>query len=154
MVRSARTSPRIVALRGAAYAAILYAGVYLEFGVPVFLALVIHAMFTCGTSDRWAGDASAYSVFNDGERIAGTMAAEDIDAQMRNGGHAPRKQPAYESSFVQNALRGWGGGVGSSSSKSAAPRAAPASEEELRRRRAAAADAAQARAERSRVEQE
>lgn len=145
MVSSAATPRRAKAFKVALYAAAWYAGCYVEMGVPVFLALAMYALFTFGTGERWAGDASAYSVFNDGERITGTMTADQIDAQMRNGGHAPRAAASSESSFVQSALRGWGGGGEHSG---AAPRRADASVsgEELHRRRAAAADAAQARA--------
>jgi hypothetical protein len=107
-------------------------------------------MFTIGTSERWAADSSAYSVFNDGVSITGTMSAHQIDEQMRNGGHsmrAPSSQP--ESSFVQKALRGWGGGstfargLGSTEDVQVHVQV---DEAELRRRRAAAADAAQVRA--------
>ena len=146
MVRSARAAPLVNLGKAAAFAAAWGLGVYAEFGVPVFIGLLIFAMFTIGTSERWAADSSAYSVFNDGVSITGTMSAHQIDEQMRNGGHsmrAPSSQP--ESSFVQKALRGWGGGstfargLGSTED-------VQVDEAELRRRRAAAADAAQVRA--------
>ena len=139
----------MVATKAAVYAGIWCAGIYIEMGVPVFMALIIYAMFTCGTGEKWSGETSAYSVFNDGNQLAGTMSAEQIDAQMRNGGHAPRKAAEYESNFIQNALRGWGGGSEASrrptpSASDGAPR-----DDELRRRRAAAANAAQERFARS-----
>ena len=146
MVRSARASPLVNLGKAALFAAAWGVGVYAEFGVPVFIGLLIFAMFTIGTSERWAADSSAYSVFNDGVSITGTMSAHQIDEQMRNGGHsmrAPISQP--ESSFVQKALRGWGGGstfargLGSTVD-------VQVDEAELRRRRAASADAAQVRA--------
>ena len=144
MVKSARPPTHVWLVKAAVFATIWAAGVYVEFGVPVFLALVIFAMFTCGTGEKWAGEASAYSVFNDGQHIAGTMSADQLDAQMRNGGHAPRASPPeYESSFIQNALRGWGGGTEQRPANRGSKQ--PIAEDELRRRRAAAADAAQAR---------
>ena len=149
MVRSAVTPIHVTVIKAVIFAGIWYVGVCVEMGVPVFLALTIYAMFTCGTGKRWSSEESAYSVFNEGSKsIAGTMTAAQIDAQMRNGGHAPRTQSAYESSFVQSALRGWGGG--SEHGKTGAPRAGtPADDAELLRRRRAAADAAQARAARA-----
>ena len=150
MVRSARAAPLVNLGKAAAFAAAWGLGVYAEFGVPVFIGLLIFAMFTIGTSERWAADSSAYSVFNDGVSITGTMSAHQIDEQMRNGGHsmrAPSSQP--ESSFVQKALRGWGGGstfargLGSTEDVQVHVQV---DEAELRRRRAAAADAAQVRA--------
>ena len=148
MLRSSTTPLHLKLAKAAAYGGVWYAGAYVEMGVPTFLALVIYAMFTCGTGTKWAGDASAYSIFNDGENIAGSMTAAQIDAQMRNGGHAPQKAAVYESSFVQSATRGWGGGSEYQPAVARAGRAASGEDEELRRRRAreAAAAAAQARA--------
>ena len=145
MVRSA-TPLHVKLAKAAAYGGVWYAGAYVEMGVPTFIALVIYAMFTCGTGTKWAGDASAYSIFNDGENIAGSMTAAQIDAQMRNGGHAPQKAAVYESSFVQSATRGWGGGSEHQPAVARAGRPASGEDEELRRRREAAAAAAQARA--------
>lgn len=131
--------------KAVAFAAAWGAGVYAGFGVPAFIGLLILAM-SVGTSERWASDASAYSVFNDGTRIAGTLSADQLDEQMRNGGHAKqRAHAAPESSFLQNALRGWGGGVESARARNK-PSGGAVDEAELRRRRSAAADAAQARA--------
>ena len=146
MVRSSATPLHVKLAKAAAYGGVWYAGAYVEMGVPTFIALVIYAMFTCGTGTKWAGDASAYSIFNDGENIAGSMTAAQIDAQMRNGGHAPQKAAVYESSFVQSATRGWGGGSEHQPAVARAGRLASGEDEELRRRREAAAAAAQARA--------
>eukprot|EP00966_Prymnesium_polylepis_P077143 1786983-Prymnesium_polylepis.1 len=84
-MRAARLIYKIVA-----FVAVWVAAAYVELGTPAFIALLIAAMFTCGTGEKWSSDASAYSVFNDGERVAGTLSAEQIDGQMRNGGHAVR----------------------------------------------------------------
>ena len=146
MVRSSAAPRHAVLTKAAIYAAIWYAGVCVEMGVPVFLGLIIFAMFTCGTSEKWAGDASAYSVFNDGERIAGTMTAEQVDAQMRNGGSVPQRAATYESSFLRKATRGWGGGSEQRPLTSPRTGTPAASGEQLRQRREAAAAAAQARA--------
>ena len=143
MVRSATTPLTVRLAKACAYAAVWYLGVYVKLGVPTFFALVIFAMFTCGTGERWAGDSSAYSVFNGGgERIAGTMTAEQIDAPMRNGGHAPRQENSYESNFVKTALRGWGGGSDHQPLHAAKH---AMDEQQLRQRREVAAAAAQAR---------
>ena len=146
MVRSSTTPLHVKLAKAAAYGGVWYAGAYVEMGVPTFLALAIYAMFTCGTGTKWAGDASAYSIFNDGESIAGSMTAAQIDAQMRNGGHAPQPAAVYESSCVQSALRGWGGGSGHQPAVARAGRRASGDEEPRRRTREAAAAAAQARA--------
>mmetsp|Transcript_46687 Transcript_46687/g.99582 ORF Transcript_46687/g.99582 Transcript_46687/m.99582 type:complete len:155 (-) Transcript_46687:89-553(-) len=147
MVRAADSAMHVLLAKAAVFAALWFAGVSVSFGTPVFIVLVIVAMFTCGTSQKWRGDASAYSVFNDGVRIAGTMSADQIDAQMRNGGHAPRVNRPAESAFVQAAVRGWGGGAATAPQKARvrAASAAENSEEDIRRRRAAAGAAAEAR---------
>ena len=146
MVRTSTTPLHVKLAKAAAYGGVWYAGAYVEMGVPTFLALAIYAMFTCGTGTKWAGDASAYSIFNDGENIAGSMTAAQIDAQMRNGGHAPQQAAVYESSFVQSALRGWGGGSEHQPAVARAGRPASGDEELRRRAREGAAAAAQARA--------
>jgi len=143
MVKSARPSRTRQGVKVAAFFAAWYAGVYVGLGVPVFLGLLIIAMFTCGTSEKWQGEESAYSVFNDGKRIAGTMTADQIDEQLKHGGQPLQSTPKYESSFVKNAIRGWGGGA--EHSRSARPAAGSTEQEELRQRRLAAAGAAQAR---------
>ena len=145
MVHSSTTPLHVKLAKLAVYASVWYAGAYVEMGVPTFLALTIYAMFTCGTGTKWDGDASAYSIFNGGENIAGSMTAAQIDAQMRNGGHAPQQAAVYESSFVRSALRGWGGGSEHQPAVARAGRQGT-SDEELRHRRNAAAAAAQARA--------
>ena len=127
------------------FAVVWCAGAHVEFGVPTFIGLLIFAMFSCGTGEKWSSQASAYSVFNDdGNRIAGTMSAEQIDGQMRNGGHAVRQTNERESTFVQTAVRGWGGGI--ESVKRAPPTDDPLDPAEMRRRRSLAAEAAQVRA--------
>ena len=99
MVRSARAAPLVNLGKAAAFAAAWGLGVYAEFGVPVFIGLLIFAKFTIGTSERWAADSSAYSVFNDGVSITGTMSAHQIDEQMRNGGHSMRAPSLLGVSF-------------------------------------------------------
>ena len=141
-VWAARTASKAVA-----FGAMWYAGVHVGLGVPAFIGLLIVAMFTCGTGEKWSGQASAYSVFNDGERITGTMSAEQLDGQMRNGGHAVQsKKTDFDSSFIQNAMRGWGGGSASASGGHKRCSVDPENDLELRRRRSQVAAAAQARA--------
>ena len=102
-------------------------------------------MFTCGTSEKWASQSSAYSVFNGGEQIAGTLSARQVDEQMRNGGHARRAAAApAESTFMQSALRGWGGG--STTVPAQGGVRADLSQADLRLRRAVQAEAAEKRA--------
>ena len=142
MVRSAESGRYSkVAAAGIAW----YAGIYVGLGTPVFIGLLILAMFTCGTSEKWPSQSSAYSVFNGGEQIAGTLSARQIDEQMRNGGHARRAAatPA-ESTFMQSALRGWGGG--STTVPVQGGVRAEVSQADLRLRRAAQAEAAEKRA--------
>jgi hypothetical protein len=110
------------------------------FGMPAFIALTCGALFFFGTSERWAADTSAYSVFNtNGRRIAGTMSAEQIDAQLRSGGQADVREAGR-----QIGGHWWGSGHALDAKPAAATTAAP-TPSELRERRAAAADAAQAR---------
>ena len=145
MVTSARTSWLQVLIKLLPYILAWAAAASLDFGVPAFLALCIVAMFS-GTRERWQSEnnRSAYSVFNErGERIAGTLTADQIDGQLRNGGHAARDQAD------QASIGGhwWGGGkkLGASDTSTAAV-AAPDDQEARRRQRVAAAAAADARA--------
>ena len=148
MVRSSQASARVWTLKSscklAAFGLVWYVGVRCEFGTPTFIGLLIVAMFTCGTGKKWSSEPSAYSVFNGGERINGTLSADMLDGQMRNGGHAVRSKPEEDSSFIQNATRGWGGGVGGRSTRAAADK--PVDQAEVRRRRELAAEAARVRA--------
>ena len=145
MVRSSRDG--LVARRAVrmiAFVGVWAAAAYVEFGTPAFIVLLIVAMFSCGSGEKWSSDMSAYSVFNDGEQIAGTLSVEQIDGQMRNGGHAVRTKKETDSSFMRDAVRGWGGGTESVRGRKSASE--PNDAVEQRRQRALAADAAQARA--------
>ena len=121
------------------------------FGVQGFIAAAILGMWRLGTRERWQSETSAYSVFNaGGARIAGTLTAEQIDGQLRNGGHAASGGGAQGSGQAHG--HWWGGGRTLSAAAAAAE---PASEPKAVReqRAAAAAMAAEARA-RRRVEAE
>ena len=143
MVKSAGARRSQNLLLGMAMLVAWWAAARQGFGMPAFIGLACVAMFCIGTSERWAGDASAYSVFNtNGRRIAGTMSAEQIDAQLRSGGQVDAGEAGR-----QVGGHWWGSGykVGGSSPAAASGPVTP-TPEELRERRAAAADAAQARA--------
>ena len=138
MVRSSSSSWAQVATRSLPYLAAWCASAWAGFGVPGFIAVCTFAMFQLGTKERWSSESSAYSVFNaGGTRIAGTLTAEQIDGQLRNGGHAVRDAPA------EPAGHWWG--RGSKVNAASTPAAQQLTEAEIRQRRAAAADAAQAR---------
>mmetsp|Transcript_71905 Transcript_71905/g.159953 ORF Transcript_71905/g.159953 Transcript_71905/m.159953 type:complete len:143 (-) Transcript_71905:344-772(-) len=108
MVRSSRTSRAALGAVLAAALGIQILAARAEFGVPVFLGLLILGMFTLGVGERWAGDTSAYSVFNrDGVRLAGTLTAEQIDGQMRRGGGADATSANVD---MRSGMRTWGAG--------------------------------------------
>lgn len=61
------------------------------YGLPTFLVCVMVAIVILGTREKWDGEVSAYSVFNeDGRRLPGQFTAEQFDAQLR--GHAPPEE--------------------------------------------------------------
>lgn len=138
MVRTASRTWTQVATGALPYASVWCLIAWAGFGVPGFILVCILAMFRAGTKERWSSEASAYSVFNRGERIAGTLTAEQIDGQLRNGGHAARDAPAAPTGHW------WGRGHKVSSGASGPAEQQP-TEAELRQRRAVAADAALAR---------
>ncbi|EOD28458.1 hypothetical protein EMIHUDRAFT_204337 [Emiliania huxleyi CCMP1516] len=145
MVKSGHTPLRVWILRAAAFAVAQATGAAIGLGGPTFIALAILAIFTCGTGQTaWrSGGASAYSVFNGGERIAGTLHAEQLDQQIRHGAVPRGAKAPEESAFVRTAVRGWGGGsqqAPGATSRDAADGAG------VTQRRVAAAKAAEARA--------
>ena len=145
MVKSGHTPLRVWILRAAAFAVAQATGAAIGLGGPTFIALAILAIFTCGTGQTaWrSGGASAYSVFNGGERIAGTLHAEQLDQQIRHGAVPRGAKAPEESAFVRTAVRGWGGG--SQQAPGAISRDA-ADGAGVTQRRVAAAKAAEARA--------
>merc|ERR1712087_226033 len=144
MVRSAGGSLSLT--QAVLFVGVWFAAAFVGFGTPAFILLLIIGMFACGTSRKWEGQPSAYSVFNDGVRLTGTLSADQVDAQLRNGGTPSVSHAPAASSFMQTALRGWGGG--SEYMPINIAKAQASTEEEVRHRRAAAADAAEARAKR------
>lgn len=52
---------------------------------PVFVVTSIFALILLNLGKRREGEASAYSVFNQGRRLPGQLTAEDLDAQLRRG---------------------------------------------------------------------
>ncbi|KAK9800331.1 hypothetical protein WJX73_004053 [Symbiochloris irregularis] len=57
---------------------------YFELGPPfVLLTITCLIFFNLGT--RTAGEASAYSVFNNGRRLPGQLTADELDRQLRQG---------------------------------------------------------------------
>lgn len=63
-------------------------------GLPTFLVLTIVVIVVFGTRDKWDGEASAYSVFNDGRRLPGQFTAEQFDAQLRGSPQVDAAPPA------------------------------------------------------------
>lgn len=52
---------------------------------PVFTLLTIVVVIFCNLGTRQPGEASAYSIFNDGVRLPGQLDANEIDRQVREG---------------------------------------------------------------------
>lgn len=151
-------------VRSASAGRLVYYGIYFSaasfvqwmavkagFGVPAFIAICILCICTVGVGERWTSEASAYSVFNKGgTRLAGTLTAEQLDAQMRSAGQARAESASLDHT---DGVHTWGRGAKlSSGSRSSAldplsvTTARQQADDQARQRRASVvAAAAQAR---------
>ncbi|KAJ8612435.1 hypothetical protein CTAYLR_006589 [Chrysophaeum taylorii] len=83
MVVSSRSSPRRRGVALACMVGIQVAAIRYDLAVPAFIVLSIVALVLFGTREKWDGEASAYSVCNNGRRLPGQFTAEQFDAQLR-----------------------------------------------------------------------
>jgi len=63
--------------------------IHLGFGA-VYVILVAFAVIFSNLGDRAEGEASAYSVFNNFQYLQGELRMDQVEAEMRGGGHLPR----------------------------------------------------------------
>lgn len=81
MVRAATRSLGLLA--AAVMLATLGVLARLGFGLPAFLVLTMVSICVFGTREKWAGEPSAYSVFNEaGRRLPGQLTAEQFEAEL------------------------------------------------------------------------
>ena len=118
------------------------AACYAGLGLPAFILLCI-LLLSRLTRERWAGETSAYSVFNPrGQRIAGSLTAEQIDGQLRGGRANPQLAESGQGHFGRSSHR-WGQGCTLQGGGGATHETRAPDDDKLRRRRSdAAADAA------------
>ncbi len=74
----------------ASLALVLWAlAIHLGFGA-VYVILVAFAIIFSNLGDRAEGEASAYSIFNNFQYLQGELRMDQVEAEMRGGGHLPR----------------------------------------------------------------
>ena len=80
--------------------------IHVGFGA-VYVILVAFAAVFCNLGQRGQGEASAYSVFNNFQYLQGELRMDQVEAEMRGGGHLPRlPRRAEEDAAAQMGAQG------------------------------------------------